>query len=34
MLPAGGLDLQSKFRALVYQSLVTSAAWPPAGRRP
>src|SRR6185436_101849 len=34
LLPARGLDLQDKFRALVYQSLVTSAAWPPVARRP
>jgi CubicO group peptidase (beta-lactamase class C family) len=34
LLPSGGLDLQSRFRALVYQSLLTSAAWPPIGRRP
>ena len=34
LLPARGLDLQDKFRALVYQSLMTSAAWPPVARRP
>lgn len=40
LLPSGGLDLQNKFRALVYQSIDSSAAWPArrpaaaAGRRP
>lgn len=28
LLPSGGLDLQNKFRALVYQALDRSAAWP------
>lgn len=40
LLPSGGLDLQNKFRALVYQATFSSAAWPAsrpaaaAGRRP
>jgi CubicO group peptidase (beta-lactamase class C family) len=33
LLPSRGLDLQGKFRALVYQAIETSATWPPA-RRP
>ncbi len=37
LLPSGGLDLQNKFRSLVYQAVVDSAAWPngrvPSSRR-
>jgi CubicO group peptidase (beta-lactamase class C family) len=40
LLPSGGLDLQGKFRSLVYQAIERSAAWPAsrhaagAGQRP